>query len=155
MKVPLDYYRILGLPPQATAEQLQQAHRDLSLQLPRREFSEVVISSRKYLIDQAYQVLSDVDRRRDYDAKLLATAYPVPASLPLETRSNGQLGTDTDLGEATLRSLAIEPAVGEEIGLTITIEPEHLGGALLILLDLGEYEQVLSLAQPYGPVATT
>jgi hypothetical protein len=155
VKIPLDYYRILGLPPQATAEQLQQAHRDLSLQLPRREFSEVVISSRKYLIDQAYQVLSDVDLRRDYDAKLLATAYPVPASLPLETKANGRLGTDADLGEATLRSLATEPAVGEETALTITIEPEHLGGALLILLDLGEYEQVLSLAQPYGPVAAT
>lgn len=155
MKIPLDYYRILGLPPQATVEQLQQAHRDLSLQLPRREFSEVVINSRKRLIDQAYQVLSDPDRRRDYDGKLLATAYSASESLPLETTGNRPLGVDTDLGEATLRSLATEPSVGEETGLTITIEPENLAGALLILLDLGEYEQVLSLAQPYSPVATS
>lgn len=152
MKIPLDYYRILGLPPQATLEQLQQAHRDLSLQLPRREFSEVVINSRKRLIDEAYQVLSDPDRRCDYDGKLLATAYPTSASPTLETRENGRLGVDANLGEATLRSLATEPSVGEETGLTITIEPEDLTGALLILLDLGEYEQVLSLAQPYGPV---
>ncbi len=155
VKIPLDYYRILGLPPQATVEQLQQAHRDLSLQLPRREFSEVVINSRKRLIDQAYQVLSDPDRRRDYDGKLLATAYPVSESLPMTTGGNGQLGVDADLGEATLRSLATEPSVGEETGLTIIIEPEDLAGALLILLDLGEYEQVLSLAQPYSPVATS
>lgn len=154
MKIPLDYYRILGLPPQATLEQLQQAHRDLGLQLPRREFSEVVINSRKRLIDQAYEVLSDPDRRRDYDAKLLASAYPTPESLPLEAIGNGQLGVDADLGEATLRLLATEPSVGEESGLTITIEPEDLAGALLILLDLGEYEQVLSLAQTYGPMAT-
>ncbi|QYO62996.1 PAS domain S-box protein [Leptolyngbya sp. 7M] len=43
MRIPLDYYRILGLPIQATAEQLQQAHRDRIQQLPRREFSEAAI----------------------------------------------------------------------------------------------------------------
>jgi len=58
VQIPLDYYRILGLPIQATAEQLRQAHRDRSLQLPRREFSEVAIEARKQLIDEAHQVLS-------------------------------------------------------------------------------------------------
>ena len=50
MQIPLDYYRILGLPMQATAEQLEQAHRDRTLQLPRREYSEFAIQSRKQLI---------------------------------------------------------------------------------------------------------
>jgi hypothetical protein len=40
VRIPLDYYRILGLPIQATAEQLSQAYRDRALQLPRREYSD-------------------------------------------------------------------------------------------------------------------
>ncbi|MEL6762276.1 MAG: J domain-containing protein, partial [Cyanobacteria bacterium J06607_6] len=47
MRIPLDHYRILGLPIQATTEQLKQAHRDRTLQLPRREYSEIAIESRK------------------------------------------------------------------------------------------------------------
>ena len=62
--VPLDYYRILGLPIQATAEQLQQAHRDRSRQFPRREYSDIAIDSRKQLIDEAYAVLSDPEERQ-------------------------------------------------------------------------------------------
>lgn len=59
MRIPLDYYRILGLPTQASAEQLQQAYRDRIMQLPRREYSSMAIASRKQLIDQAYAVLAN------------------------------------------------------------------------------------------------
>jgi curved DNA-binding protein CbpA len=87
VQIPLDYYRILGLPIQATADQLQQAHRDRGLQLPRREFSDIAIEGRKQLIDEAYRVLSDDDRRRDYDSKFLASAYRV--DLPGDSLSGG------------------------------------------------------------------
>lgn len=60
---------------QATAEQLRQAHRDRTLQLPRREYSEAAIAARKQLIDQAYGVLSDPDQRQQYDQQFLATTY--------------------------------------------------------------------------------
>lgn len=98
MHIPLDYYRILGLPIQATGEQLQQAHRDRSLQLPRREFSAVAIAGRKQLIDEAYQVLSNRDRRRQYDSQFLANAYSVdtPAA-PAPSRTD--LGVSPDLGK--------------------------------------------------------
>jgi hypothetical protein len=56
VQIPLDYYRILGLPIQANADQLAQAHRDRGLQLPRREFSAAAIEARKQLIDEAYRV---------------------------------------------------------------------------------------------------
>ena len=63
MRIPLDYYRILGLPIQATAEQLRQAHQDRTQQFPRREYSEATIVARKQLIDEAYAVLCDPEQR--------------------------------------------------------------------------------------------
>jgi hypothetical protein len=160
VQIPLDYYRILGLPIQATADQLQQAHRDRGLQLPRREFSTSAIEARKQLIDQAYAVLSDRDRRRDYNSKFLANAYTVdmaPEPLP-EGRILG-LEVSADAGEAALRSLATEPGGSEAQSSKIEIESDQLVGALLLLLELGEYEQVLQLGQPllsnpYGSAAT-
>jgi DnaJ-class molecular chaperone len=98
VRIPLDYYRILGLPIQATADQLQQAHRDRTLQLPRREYSEVAIEARKALIDEAYGVLSEAEQRQKYDRQFLVNTYdpePAPPASP-------------EAGEAALRSLAGE-----------------------------------------------
>lgn len=71
MQIPLDYYRILGVPIQATDEQLQQAYGDRSSQLPRREYGEFAIASRKLLLDQAYHILVDSEKRLAYDADFL------------------------------------------------------------------------------------
>jgi DnaJ-class molecular chaperone len=73
VRIPLDYYRILGLTIQATAEQRSQAYRDRTLQLPRREYSEAAIASRKQLLDEAYAVLKDPEQRSAYDARKLAS----------------------------------------------------------------------------------
>jgi hypothetical protein len=75
VRIPLDYYRILGLPIQATAEQVRQAHRDRTLQLPRREYSETAIAARKQLIDASFAVLSNPIERQAYDTLFLATPY--------------------------------------------------------------------------------
>ncbi|MGG6267823.1 IMS domain-containing protein [Leptolyngbya sp. AN03gr2] len=75
MRIPLDYYRILGLPMQATADQLKQAHRDRTLQLPRREYSEAAIATRRNLLDRAYTILSDPDQRKAVDEELLGLQY--------------------------------------------------------------------------------
>lgn len=150
MQIPLDYYRILGLPIQATAEQLRQAHRDRSLQLPRREFSEVAIEARKHLIDEAYKVLSDDESRRHYDSKFLASAYSYEVATDPEPPPSSEPSTLTsDLGEAALRSLATE-AVGADLhSSTIEIDAHQFVGALLLLLEVGEYEQVIQLGRPY------
>ncbi|MGD1905144.1 MAG: IMS domain-containing protein [Leptolyngbyaceae cyanobacterium] len=154
MRIPLDYYRILGLPIQATAEQLSQAHRDRTLQLPRREYSEVAIEARKALIDEAYTVLADGEQRQAYDAQFLARAY-APVETVLEDAT--PTGSETSAGEAALRSLATdtEQGKGEPVDAsttytpTIEIEGKQLTGALLVLLELGEYELVIRLGRPY------
>lgn len=123
MRIPLDYYRILGLPIQATAEQLKQSHRDRLLQVPRREYSELAIDMRRQLIDTAYEVLSNSARRAEYDQEFLTKSKASSASEDLEA-------ADANIP-------------------TINIEPQQLVGALLILLELGEYELVLRLGRPY------
>lgn len=134
MRIPLDYYRILGLPIQATAEQLHQAHRDRALQLPRREFSEAAIASRKQLLDEAYAVLSDPQDRRAYDATFLNRGFDTDVVPSVET--------DAD-APASLAAEAADP-----YSPSIEIQDSQFVGALLILLELGEYELVLKLGQP-------
>lgn len=135
MRIPLDYYRILGLPLAASEEQLRQAYSDRIVQLPRREYSQAAISSRKQLIEEAYVVLSDPKERSSYDQLYLAHAY------------------DPDGNAST--SVAVENRSGQTNGaidnqsLSIEISQEELVGALLILQDLGEYEIVLKLGKPY------
>lgn len=120
MQVPLDFYRILGVPIQATPEQIKQAYRDRLQQLPRIQYSQVAISARKQLLDEAYTVLSDAERRQAYDRELFAEIY----------------------GEEPAAELASPLVHG------IEIQEEQLPGALLLLQELGEYELVLRLAEP-------
>ncbi len=136
MLVPLDYYRILGLPIQATAEQLKQAYRDRSRQYPRREYSDIANDLRKQLIDEAYAVLSDPEERQIYDASFLAKTLKNDSGTPLDPRQsiNWSQSSNTELDPHTP---------------SIEIEPEQLVGALLILQELGEYELVLKLGLPH------
>lgn len=124
VRIPLDYYRILGLPIQATAEQLKQSHRDRTLQDPRREYSELAIDARRQLIDTAYSVLGDSAKRAEYDQEFLAKSKA--AGDPVDDALNPDASVPT-----------------------IEIENHLLVGALLILLELGEYELVLRLGRPY------
>jgi hypothetical protein len=129
VRIPLDYYRILGLPIQAPAEQLKQAHGDRTHQMPRREYSENAIEARRALLDEAYAVLTDPDRRSAYDQRFFATTAPDQELSPLDSGSG--------------RSETPDPTPH------IDIADEHLVGALLILQELGEYELVLKVGRPY------
>jgi hypothetical protein len=140
VRIPLDYYRILGLPIQATAEQLQQAHRDRTLQLPRREFSETAIAARRELIDEAFAVLSDPTQRQAYDANFLTRSY----DLPDETKTNLEDGLENGIAYT---STSLEPV--DLYTSSIEIQDHQWVGALLILLEMGEYELVIKLGRPY------
>jgi hypothetical protein len=131
--IPLDHYRILGLPIQATAEQLRQSHRDRALQLPRREYSEGAIAARKQLLDEAYAVLSSPEQRQSYDANFLAKTYDLTPEVAAAL--NGDVPQSADRSDAHTPSIEIHDA--------------QLIGALLILQELGEYELVLKLGRPF------
>ncbi|MBH8560807.1 DUF4101 domain-containing protein [Nostoc sp. CENA67] len=135
MRIPLDYYRILGLPLAASDEQLRQAYSDRIVQLPRREYSVAAISSRKQLIEEAYVVLSDPKERSSYDQIYLAHAYD----------PDGNATTRVALADRTESSNS-DP---DTQSLSIDIAPEELVGALLVLQELGEYELVLKLGYGY------
>ncbi|MBD2411146.1 molecular chaperone DnaJ [Nostoc calcicola FACHB-389] len=135
MRIPLDYYRILGLPLAASDEQLRQAYSDRIVQLPRREYSQAAISSRKQLIEEAYVVLSDPKQRSTYDHLYLAHAYD-PDNVAAGT------ATAENLRESHKRGVDAQ-------NLGIDVSQEELVGALLILQELGEYELVLKLGRPY------
>ncbi|NJO20773.1 MAG: J domain-containing protein, partial [Spirulinaceae cyanobacterium RM2_2_10] len=134
MRIPLDYYRILGVPIQAADQQLSQAYHDRVLQLPRREYSDAAVNARKQLLDEAYAVLSDSEKRSEYDANFLAKTYelgvrqPAP-ELPVAVKGSGN-------AESSARTPWIE------------ISNEQFVGALLLLHELGEYELVLKLGRP-------
>ena len=123
MRIPLDYYQILGVPIQATSEQIQQAFEDRYQQLPRQEYSQSAIEARNQLLEDAHAVLSHSDQRLAYDAKILAAVDASPGF--------------TDLGttEAT--------AVG------VNLPESLLAGALILLHDLGAYDLITQLGETY------
>ncbi len=119
----------------ASDEQLRQAYSDRIIGLPRREYSSWAIGYRKKFIEEAYVVLSDPKERKEYDRVYLTHAYTPETesdrSVAVEERATG---SKTDVKSTTLG---------------IDISQDELIGALMLLQELGEYEQVLKLGRPY------
>ena len=147
MRVPLDYYRILGLPPNffqpMSAEQLQQAYRDRTAQLPQREYSLTAIDIRNRLISLAYQVLSDPQQRQRYDAEYRASADELANSGVINGVVDGELDDSLNALSKTFEQNF------DTDRLSIEIADELLIGALIILQDAGECELVLNLGQSF------
>jgi curved DNA-binding protein CbpA len=72
VQILLDFYRILGVPHRATLEQLQQAFDDRLQQLPRQEYSNAAIAARKQILEEAFVMLADPQKRKAYDEKISA-----------------------------------------------------------------------------------
>ena len=119
MRIPLDYYQILGVP-ESNLSGLEQAYQDRLLQLPRQEYSDAAIESRKQLITTAYKVLRDPQRRVEYEQTQLSSA-------------------SAEMSEASPLYCRRE----------LDIATEHFLGGLLILFEQGEYEEINSICMPY------
>jgi len=131
--IPLDYYRIIGLPLQATAEQIEQAYQDRLRQTPHSELSQGTLEARKNLLDSAYGVLSDPEQRSEYDANYLLSTYDVEGE---ETVALPQIQRE----EEAVAVAAHTPKIEVET-------PQQLLAALLILYELGEYQRVRDLGE--------
>jgi ARC6-like, IMS domain/DnaJ domain len=126
VRIPLDYYQILGIPERNLSE-LEQAYQDRLLQLPRQEYSDAAIESRKRLITVAYQVLSDPQQRAKY------SATQVPVFNEVENTATNSNSVPAPFHRRP----------------EIDIAPEHFLGGLLILFEQGEYEEINSICMPY------
>jgi hypothetical protein len=154
VRIPLDYYRVLGIPLQIAEDQISQAYQDRLIQLPRREYSEAAITSRNQLLQDAYRVLGDANQRQAYVQRWwgLSEANDLASqSGDLETinvEENTEAEEQETIGPLLAESLTV--SVADELGdqnPSLEIPPEQLVGALLILQELGEYELVLQFAE--------
>lgn len=170
MLIPLDYYRILGVPPEATDEQLLQAWHDRRLQMPRWEYSEAAIRSRLQLLEQAYQFLSHSPERDRYQQSFFQDIFPETQTpenadapiaigeqtLLIQAETQGQASFSDAIHatfDAATDPTATDPtkkSANEPVDVTEThslfeldIPPSQWGGALLLLYELGEYEEII------------
>lgn len=150
MRVPLDCYRILGLTHLSGLDKVHQAHRDRLLSMPRREYSDAAIASRKRIIDRAYEILTDSAKELNdsNDAESTGDRAPLPlATLPPQIEADekdfaGLLLILYELGESTkVLSLAkpyYDPAEAEYQSPRISPhDPDLLLSVSLCFLDLG------------------
>jgi hypothetical protein len=149
VRVPLDCYRILGLTHLSGLDKVHRAHRDRLLSMPRREYSDAAIASRKRIIDKAYETLTDRDRHsasNESDALESDSTRPV-LTLPPQIEADekdfaGLLLILYELGESEkVLSLAkpyYDPEESEYQSARISPhDPDLLLSVSLSYLDLG------------------
>jgi curved DNA-binding protein CbpA len=155
MRIPLDYYQILGVPTAATMGQIQQAYADRNLQQPRHEYTSAAIESRRKLLGDAYEVLAHPTERSQYDAAQMEanphfpTGEQPPSSLEVPPdRLLGGLLIMSEIGEYERLLTIAWPLLGSDQILQQSIgsaDLEETRNSLyltvaLTLLELGREE---------------
>lgn len=73
-----DFYTVLGVPREATAEQVRRAYRELAKRLHPDVNGAADAAAAFSKVQRAYATLSDETRRRAYDRRRAARAAPAP-----------------------------------------------------------------------------
>ena len=132
MRIPLDYYRIIGVPIEATDELLSQAYGSLldrsasagrSSQLPLQEYSSEALDARQKLLEQAYQVLSDPKARSEYNEQSESAG---PSLEIADSELVGALMILQELGEYELVLRLAHPYLDPHHTMRGTIRSEDL-----------------------------
>jgi molecular chaperone DnaJ len=130
-----DLYRLLGLPPEASEDDIQRAHRKLVREYhPDANPEDPRAEERFKEIQQAYEVLSDDKKRREYDKTLYTSSVEAsgrPDARAAGTKTGG--GTDHGIDERANRDRGPMFTLGYFLGIGLVA----LIIALLILLILG------------------
>ncbi len=125
MRIPLDYYRILGVPIEATDELLSKAYGAQldSSQLPLQEYSPEALDARKKLIELAYQVLSDPKASAEYNEQSESAG---PSLEIADSELVGALMILQELGEYELVLRLAHPYLDPHHTMRETIRSEDL-----------------------------
>jgi curved DNA-binding protein len=71
-----DYYKVMGLTPEATGEEIKKAYRGLALQYhPDRNRGDSSCEDHLKEVNEAYQILGDEQKRRQYDLSCQQSFY--------------------------------------------------------------------------------
>jgi tetratricopeptide (TPR) repeat protein len=147
MRIPLDYYQILGVPTAATMGQIQQAYADRNLQQPRHEYTSTAIESRRKLLGDAYEVLAHPSERSQYDASQMEANPHFPAGE--QPPSSLEIPADRLLG-----GLLIMSEIGEYERL-LTIAWPLLGSDQILQQSIGSADLEETRNSLYLTVALT
>ncbi len=96
-----DYYAILGVPRNATPEEIKEAYRRLAKEYHPDKNPSPEAEERLKLVNEAYQVLSDPAKRAEYDALYDVMASGAPH--PQDRRRAGPTLPATDSGSGSKR----------------------------------------------------
>ena len=144
MQTNKDLYKLLGLPTEASQDDIEQAHRKLVREYhPDANPEDPRAEERFNEVQQAYEVLSDEKKRREYDEELRTSARgrstgrarSRESSSRPRTRAGGRAGVDTTYTSSGQASHDRGPLFS--LGYVLGIALVTLVIALLVLLVLG------------------